>query len=560
MTTSSSSARLSKARHDLRNPLSEILGFCEILEEEAGERHLDQLTAGLRAIHQAATRIFAEVNHSLTWDTLQADRNCLRELATTVQTLSDQIIALAEGLSVKCDELENSSFADDLMRITGSARSLKERAPSLFAELGTWLAELGPAGPSATTSPSPAIAGHDTDALPVEEPAARDSGNLLVVDDNEANRALLVRRLRRQGYTVALAENGRLALEKLRAHEFDLVLLDVIMPEMGGYQVLEKMKSDAQLRHIPVIMISALDDLEMLTRCIQCGAEDYLAKPFDPVLLRARVGSCLERKRLHDQEQRTYQALLESQQHLATELAEAARYVRSLLPMPLEGAVCADWRFLPSRALGGDAFGYSWLDSAHFAVYLLDVCSHGIGAALFSISVMNALRARTLPGIDFRKPGEVLRALNRTFPMEKQNHMYFTMWYGVYHGPSRELTYACGGHPPAVLVTGPTPDRAELARLKAPGPGVGALPDAAFPSRCVNIGRFNRLFLFSDGAFEIVKSDGSLLTLEEFVAQLGQSARRGSGSLDATLDFLRLLHGTEPYEDDLSLVEITFGS
>jgi adenylate cyclase len=125
---------------------------------------------------------------------------------------------------------------------------------------------------------------------------------LLVVDDNEDNRYTLTRRLDREGYTnVATAANGREALELLQAQPIDLVLLDIMMPDMNGYEVLEQLKADPQLRHIPVIMISAIDEIESVIRCIELGAEDYLSKPFNPTLLRARVGASLERKKLNDQ-------------------------------------------------------------------------------------------------------------------------------------------------------------------------------------------------------------------------------------------------------------------
>jgi adenylate cyclase len=125
---------------------------------------------------------------------------------------------------------------------------------------------------------------------------------LLVVDDNEDNRYALTRRLAREGYAnVATAVDGRQALELLSARSFDLVLLDIMMPNVNGYEVLAQVKADDKLRHIPVIMISAIDDMESVIRCIELGAEDYLPKPFNPTLLRARVGACLERKRLHDQ-------------------------------------------------------------------------------------------------------------------------------------------------------------------------------------------------------------------------------------------------------------------
>ena len=141
---------------------------------------------------------------------------------------------------------------------------------------------------------------------------SQDQTLLLLVDDNEDNLYTLSLRLKREGYNhIVTAGNGREALERLQAQPFDLVLLDIMMPELNGYEVLAAMKSDARLRHVPVIMISAVDEIDSVTRCIEQGAEDYLSKPFNPVLLRARVGACLEKKRLRDQELRHVEELAE---------------------------------------------------------------------------------------------------------------------------------------------------------------------------------------------------------------------------------------------------------
>jgi DNA-binding response OmpR family regulator len=153
---------------------------------------------------------------------------------------------------------------------------------------------------------------------------------LLVVDDNEDNRYTLSRRLTREGYTtVVTATDGREALDLLAARPFDLVLLDVMMPELNGYEVLERLRADDRLRHVPVIMISALDQLESVVRCIELGAEDYLPKPFNPVLLRARVGACLEKKRLRDQELRYLRDV--AQVTSAAAAVEAAAFDAGLL-------------------------------------------------------------------------------------------------------------------------------------------------------------------------------------------------------------------------------------
>lgn len=155
-----------------------------------------------------------------------------------------------------------------------------------------------------------------------------DEGHVLVVDDNEVNRDLLARRLQRQGHTVAAAADGFQALEMMQSEPFDLVLLDIMMPQMNGYQVLEHLKADAKLRYIPVIMISAVDDIDSIVRCIELGAEDYLSKPFNPVLLKARISACLEKKRLRDQEQ----AYLKK---LADEQEKSERLLLNILPKPI---------------------------------------------------------------------------------------------------------------------------------------------------------------------------------------------------------------------------------
>ncbi len=212
------------------------------------------------------------------------------------------------------------------------------------------------------------------------------------------------------------------------------------------------------------------------------GANDYVVKLPDRLELLARI-------RYHSkgyiallQRNEAYKALQESQERLAAEVKQAARYVQSLLPDKLKkGEIRTDWRFVPSAELGGDSFGYHWLDDDHFAFYLLDVSGHGVGAALLSVSAMNALRSQALPNTDFRKPSQVLFALNNAFQMDQQNGLYFTIWYGVFHKPSRTVHYSGGGHPPAVLIDGPSRDEVKLTALESRGPMIGALTDNCLP-------------------------------------------------------------------------------
>jgi sigma-B regulation protein RsbU (phosphoserine phosphatase) len=339
----------------------------------------------------------------------------------------------------------------------------------------------------------------------------------------------------------------------LAAEDFDLVLLDIMMPGIDGREVLRRIKTDEKLRHLPVIMISALDQIESVVACIEQGAEDYLPKPFNPVLLRARIGSSLDRKRLRDAEQAAFAALKESQEKLAAELSEAAAYVQSVLPAPIkDGPVSAAWQFLPSSSLGGDAFGYGPEKDGKFGICLLDVCGHGVGAALLSISVLNVIRAESLPGVNFSDPGEVLAGLNNAFPMEKHGEMFFTAWCGIYDPSTRLMRFAGGGHPPSILVR---PDGTTEV-LAAKGPVIGAMPGMKFASAEAVISPGARLFVFSDGAYEIVRHDGTMMSHEDLRELLARAPRENAAAW--TMEQLRELNSQPVFDDDVSLVELCF--
>ena len=256
-----------------------------------------------------------------------------------------------------------------------------------------------------------------------------------------------------------------------------------------------------------------------------------------------------------------YEKLAEKQKILNAELLEAAGYVKSLLPPPIMDSnsdVTATWRFIPSTQLGGDAFGYHWLDTDHFAMYLLDVCGHGVGAALLSISVTNVLRSQTLHKTDFHNPTQVLSNLNEAFPMEKHNGMFFTMWYGVYNRCRREIVYSSGGHPPAILLTGANSKLGAPQELKTPGLVIGAMSGTEFAGNVVHVGKKGKLYIFSDGVYEIGKSDGTMMQMNEFVDELSKSMERGEADLDRILEFSQNINGPGPFSDDFSIVQIGF--
>jgi sigma-B regulation protein RsbU (phosphoserine phosphatase) len=245
--------------------------------------------------------------------------------------------------------------------------------------------------------------------------------------------------------------------------------------------------------------------------------------------------------------------LIAAQAQLAHGLAEAAAYVKSLLPAPLKGPIRTDWQFVSSTALGGDFFGYRWLNDHRLAIYLLDVMGHGVGAALLSTSVESALRGGALANLSFDDPAAVIRALNLAFPMYENDGRFFSMWYGVYDGRDRSLVYTNAGHPPPLLFTG-----GEVSRLGATGTMVGVIPDSRFEARRVAVAPRSRLYLYSDGAYEVDLPQGGMLQLEGLQAIIARVAASDGPQTAEILTLVRKAHGMLELQDDVSLLEVTF--
>jgi CheY-like chemotaxis protein len=296
-------ARLAHARHELRTPVNAIIGYSELLLEDAAD--LDAaFAASLARLQALGKQLQALVGSVLDGERLRQgqplDLTALTAAARDqLRPPGEEVGVVCAGLAARATEAALKPFAADVQRIAGAGQRLLALLDD--PEL------LGPAT-AAAPAPAPAepvaaVPAHD--GVPPPDDAAwfeGMNGHVLVVDDNPLNRDMLARGLLRQKHHFALAENGRQALDMVATGAFDLVLLDILMPVMDGFETLARIKADPNTRHIPVIMISALDQLDGVVRCIEMGAEDYLPKPFNPVLLKARVGACLEKKRLRDQE------------------------------------------------------------------------------------------------------------------------------------------------------------------------------------------------------------------------------------------------------------------
>ena len=217
--------------------------------------------------------------------------------------------------------------------------------------------------------------------------------------------------------------------------------------------------------------------------------------------------------------------LIKAQRRLQTELAEAAKYVRSLIPPPMSEPVAVDWRFLPSEELGGDCLGYHFLGKDKLALYVVDVCGHGIGAALLAVAVLDALRLRALAGVKFTQPASVLAALNREFPMARHGR-FLTIWYGVLDLKRNQLTFSTAGHPPGVLIRGEEEPR----RLVTSGIPIGCAPSPTYENQSCALEAEDVVYLYSDGAFELRGAPRRLLSTTELSQVLARAARQANGS------------------------------
>jgi sigma-B regulation protein RsbU (phosphoserine phosphatase) len=244
---------------------------------------------------------------------------------------------------------------------------------------------------------------------------------------------------------------------------------------------------------------------------------------------------------------------------LNKELAEAVDYVKTMLPLPIkEGPLLIDWKFIPSHSLGGDAFGYHWLDDDNFAIYLLDVSGHGVGAALLSVSVMNTLRTETLLDTNFRDPPQVLAALNEAFPGEQNNDMFFTIWYAVYNKSTQRLTYASGGHPPALLFGGLPSEKYDMFMLGTKNNVIGGMPGITYKKGTHKIHNPSCMYIFSDGVYEIPKTDGSMWQLKEFYEFLKKPGTERQSDIERIYQYAKKLNKYDSFEDDFTLVEVIF--
>jgi phosphoserine phosphatase RsbU/P len=381
-----------------------------------------------------------------------------------------------------------------------------------------------------------------------------DSAHLLIVDDNEMNRDMLSRRVQRQGFRVAMAENGRQALDLLADTPFDLLLLDIMMPEMDGYEVLERIKADRAMRHIPVIMISAIDEVENTARCIEMGADDYLTKPFNATILKARINSSLEKKRFRDQEQ-LYAKSLERELEIGRQI-QAGFLPESLPEHP-------DWElaaiFEPARQVAGDFYdAFELPRENHVAFVLADVCDKGVGAALFMALFRSLIRsnAASFFAADDPVSDALIKSIVQTNDYIAETHakanMFATLFIGVLDLVQGEMIYINAGQEPPLLLRA----TGEAEWIDPTGPVVGALPDMEFSIGELTLHQGDLLLGYTDGITEARNPAGDFFG-EDSLKNLS-AKMTAQNALNKLYDELMGFISTADQADDITLLALKY--
>ena len=384
---------------------------------------------------------------------------------------------------------------------------------------------------------------------------AEKSVRVLLVDDQamigEAVRRILAAET---GIAYEYCQDPSKAIETAERFLPTVILQDLVMPEVDGLDLVTQYRANEQTSQVPIVVLSSREEGTTKAEAFKRGANDYIVKLPDALELIARIRyhsagfiAAIERNE-------AFRMLEASESHLRHELQKAADYVESLLNEPIEGQISTRWSFIPSASLGGDSFGYHWIDEDRFAIYLLDVCGHGVGPALLSISVINLIRSGFKDAAIVADPAAVTARLNESFQMSEHGGMFFTLFYGIYDRRTTELTWCGGGHPPSLIISA---DGSHV-WLDSQNMVIGAIPGMEPQVDSIKMKPGDRLLVFSDGVFELKMSNGEMWDFDEFKEFISRPIAAEDDRIAELTAKGRLLIKSDQFEDDVSILQVDF--
>ncbi|OPY19240.1 MAG: Transcriptional regulatory protein YycF [Syntrophus sp. PtaB.Bin075] len=391
---------------------------------------------------------------------------------------------------------------------------------------------------------------------------------ILIIDDSPDIRALLARFLRKAGYDIAEAHDGEDGLRQVKVWKPDLILLDIVMPGIDGYQVCRSIKGDSCSRDIPVIFLSARSEAADKIKGLAIGGADYITKPFDRGEVMARIENQLKIRHL------TYELILanaeltEKQKRLDEDLQAAAGIQRSLLPQKIpqiEGLDIA-WKFMPSEQIGGDIFNVLRLDEDHIGFYMIDISGHGVPAALVTFSVSQALQphmgytVRKIPGsvacpdYEIVPPQEVLKALDGEYPWDRFEK-FLTIIYLIVNLREGSLVYSNAAHPPPLLLH----QDGAFKLLDKGGTIIGLDGILPFEEGEETVREGDKILLYTDGVFEFTNEEGEIFGEKRFYDIVKSLIQKPiSAILDEIVAAIQNYVKGANLQDDVSLLGIEF--
>ncbi len=390
---------------------------------------------------------------------------------------------------------------------------------------------------------------------------------ILIIDDSYFMITLLETILKDNGYNTLTAKDGATGLEQVQSSFPDLILLDIIMPNLDGYEVCQKLQANDDTRDIPIIFLSAKTEAEDKVKGLQLGGSDYITKPFDKGEVLARVQTHLKIKRLTRDLINTNSVLRENQARLEEDLNAASAIQRSLLPQTAQTNPRLDisWQFRPSEKIGGDIFNLIPIKEDFLEFYILDVSGHGVPAALIAVSVSQALQPHSNLVIkaksrssnttqEINSPDNVLKYLDEEFPIERFDK-FFTIFYGVLDFRKGLLSYSNAGHPPAYLIK----SNGELLNLEKGGPIIGLQDILPFDMEKIELDTGDKLLLYTDGVTEYENTQHKMYGEKRLLETLHQAREKPCAHLvkDLYNDLLNFGNGAAP-KDDISLLAFEF--
>ena len=565
----SHSSILSHLRHELRTPINAIIGYSEMIIEEIEDISLDvEYLEELEEIKAYGVELLNLIDTFLNPVVLPDNRLDLAKIINNPE-LKLELAKPTQLVISNCQQLATlieQDFANDLEKINAAAIKLLDE----INELSKTPHQLSLEANQAKSWEMEAIVGTSSiSSLNQKKPPDTSKYTILIVDDNATNRDLLSRQVMAQGHQVATAADGKQAIQMIQTGIYDSILLDIIMPEINGYEVLQWIRASAW-RNIPTIMISALDRIDSAIRCIEMGAADYLAKPFNPTLLKARLGACLEQKRLRDLESSYLEQLAKANleinklnnglqaenSRLSAELDVTQRLQMMLLPKEKELSQIEDLEIAgfmePADEVGGDYYDVLQ-HHGRVTIGIGDVTGHGLESGVLMLMVQTAVR--TLMENNETDPKQFFEVLNRTIYKNVQrmdSDKNLSLCLIDYHDHILNLS---GQHEELLVArSGGIIERVDTIDLGFPIGLEETIEDFIFQAQ-VYLNQGDIVVLYTDGITEAENYLGEHYGLEKLCAVVQQNWQESANNIrQAVIEDLRSHIGVEKVYDDITLV------